>query len=46
MGTFLLTKHFNSMGVVVPRGTTMEVMKKKSYVVGPFALSVQVEFVG
>jgi len=29
VGTSLLTNHFNSTGAAVPRGTTMEVMKKK-----------------
>lgn len=31
VGTSLLTNHFNSTGAAVPRGTTMEVMKKKKF---------------
>ncbi|KAK1352461.1 hypothetical protein POM88_053400 [Heracleum sosnowskyi] len=30
VGTSLLTNHFNSTGAAMPRGTTMEVMKKKN----------------
>jgi len=30
VGTSLLTNHFNSTGATVPRGMTMEVMKKKN----------------